>query len=90
MPELFLKRGSTTGRGGIASEHKIQSKTNRIIYKLCEAHGNIYAVMKKILDRMYGLKLGGVRAPLPNLVAEDESVVAQAQEMIENAIADCC
>ncbi len=90
MPELFLKMDSLIARGDIASAQKIQYKTNRIIYKMCEAHGNLYAVMKKILDRMYGLKLGGVRAPLPNLVAEDESVVAQAQEMIENAIADCC
>ena len=90
MPELFLKMDSLIARGDIASAQKIQYKTNRIIYKMCEAHGNLYAVMKKILDRMYGLKLGGVRAPLPNLAAEDESVVAQAQEMIENAIADCC
>ena len=39
---------------------------------MCEAHGNLYAVQKEILRRMYGLELGGVRAPMPNLACEDE------------------
>jgi len=54
---------------------------------MCEAHGNLYAVQKEILRRMYGLELGGVRAPMPNLACEDEKIVAQAQAMIEAAIA---
>ena len=62
-------------------------QADRIIYKMCEAHGNLYAVQKEILRRMYGLELGGVRAPLPNLIPEDEAVVAEAQKMIEEAIA---
>ena len=65
----------------------IQYQADRIIYKMCEAHGNLYAVQKEILRRMYGLELGGVRAPLPNLIPEDEAVVAEAQKMIEEAIA---
>ena len=36
---------------------------------------------------MYGLELGGVRAPLANLAPEDEAIVAEAQKMIEEAIA---
>jgi len=55
---------------------------------MCEAHGNLYAVQKEILRRMYGLELGGVRAPLPNLIPEDEAVVAEAQRMIEAAVAE--
>ena len=43
---------------------------------------SLYAVQKEILRRMYGLELGGVRAPLPNLIPEDEAVVAEAQRMI--------
>ena len=54
---------------------------------MSEAKGNLYAVMKEILRRMYGLELGGVRAPLANLAPEDEAVVAEAQKMIEEAIA---
>ena len=55
---------------------------------MCEAHGNLYAVQKEILRRMYGLELGGVRAPLPNLAPEDEAVVAEAQRLIEAAVAE--
>ena len=36
---------------------------------------------------MYGLELGGVRAPLPNLIPEDEAVVVEAERMIREAIA---
>ena len=43
---------------------------------MCEAKGNLYAVMKEILRRMYGLDLGGVRAPLANLAPEDEAIVS--------------
>ena len=71
---------------GIAAR-EIQYKADRIIYKMCEAHGNLYAVMKEILRRMYGLELGGVRAPLPGLIPEDEPIVAEAQKMIEDAVA---
>ena len=37
---------------------------------------------------MYGLELGGVRAPLPNLAESDDAVVAAAQTMIESALAE--
>ena len=71
----------------IEKARAIQYDADRIIYKMCEAHGNLYAVQKEILRRMYGLELGGVRAPMPNLACEDEKIVAQAQAMIEAAIA---
>ena len=74
-------------QGDIPAARAIQYKADRIIYKMCEAKGNLYAVMKEILRRMYGLELGGVRAPLANLAPEDEAVVAEAQKMIEEAIA---
>ena len=40
----------------IAEAMKIQYKADAIIYKMCEAKGNLYAVMKEILHRMYGLE----------------------------------
>ena len=64
-----------------------QFVSDRIIYKMCEAHGNLYAVQKEILRRMYGLELGSVREPMPALACEDDKIVAQAQAMIEAAIA---
>lgn len=87
MPELFIRMNELIEKGDIPTARAIQYKADRIIYKMCEAKGNLYAVMKEILRRMYGLELGGVRAPLANLAPEDEAVVAEAQKMIEEAIA---
>jgi len=87
MPELFLAMHRLVSEGKIVEARAIQYEANRIIYKMCEARGNLYAVQKEILRRMYGLELGGVRAPMPNLVPADEPVVAQAQAMIEAAVA---
>ena len=87
MPELFIRMNELIEKGDIPTARAIQYKADRIIYKMCEAKGNLYAVMKEILRRMYGLELGGVRAPLANLAPEDEAVVAEAQKMIEEAVA---
>ena len=87
MPELFIRMNELIEKGDIPTARAIQYKADRIIYKMCEAKGNLYAVMKEILRRMYGLELGGVRAPLANLAPEDEAVVAEAQKIIEEAIA---
>ncbi len=86
MPELFLKMYELVQAGEIPAARKIQYQADRIIYKMCEAKGNLYAVQKEILRRQYGLELGGVRAPLPNLMPGDEAVVAEAQKMIEDAV----
>ncbi len=86
MPELFLKMYELVKAGDIPAARTIQYKADRIIYKMCEAKGNLYAVQKEILRRQYGLELGGVRAPLPNLMPGDEAVVAEAQAMIEEAV----
>ena len=85
--ELFLKMNELIEKGDIPTARKVQYEADRIIYKMCEAHGNLYAVQKEILRRMYGLELGGVRAPLPNLIPEDEAVVVEAERMIREAIA---
>ena len=87
MPELYLAMNAHLEKGEIAKARAIQYEANRIIYKMCEAHGNLYAVQKEILRRMYGLELGGVREPMPGLIPEDEAIVAEAQAMIEAAIA---
>ena len=88
MPELFLKMNELLAKGDIDAARHVQYLADRIIYKMCEAQGNLYAVMKEILRRMYGLELGGVRAPLPNLAESDETVVTAARTMIENALTE--
>ena len=67
MPELFVKMDQLIRENNIAEAMKIQYKADAIIYKMCEAKGNLYAVMKEILHRMYGLELGSVRLPLAPL-----------------------
>ena len=87
MPELFLKMYELVHRGEMDAARALQYKADRIIYKMCEAHGNLYAVQKEILRRMYGLELGSVRAPLPGLALSDEAIVAEAERMIREAVA---
>ena len=85
--ELYLAMNDHINKGEIKEAQAIQYDADRIIYKMCEAHGNLYAVQKEILRRMYGLELGGVREPMPGLIPEDEPIIAEAQAMIEAAIA---
>ena len=87
MPELYNAMHRLVDEGRIAEARAIQYDANRIIYKMCEAHGNLYAVQKELLHRMYGLNLGSVRAPMPGLAPSDEAVVVEAQRMIEQAVA---
>ena len=87
MPELYLAMNEHINKGEVKEAQALQYEADRIIYKMCEAHGNLYAVQKEILRRMYGLELGGVREPMPGLIPEDEAIVAEAQAMIEAAIA---
>ena len=87
MPELYLKMDELVRIGSNASARTLQYEADRIIYKMCEAYGNLYAVQKEILRRMYGLELGGVRAPLPNLIPKDEAIVVETEKMIKEAIA---
>ena len=86
MPELFLKMYELVHKGEMDAARALQYQADRIIYKMCEAHSNLYAVQKEILRRMYGLELGGVRAPLPGLAPADEAVVAGAERMIRAAV----
>lgn len=88
MPELFLKMYELYQRGEMAAALKIQNQADAIIYKMCEAHGNLYAVMKEILRRNEKLDIGAVRKPLPALIPEDMPIVEAAAEMIQKAVAE--
>lgn len=85
MPELFLKMNELLAEGKLDEARKIQYDVNDVIYKMCEAHGNLYAVIKKILELNENLKLGSVRKPLASLAPEDMPVVEEAAAMIREA-----
>lgn len=90
MPELFLKMYQLVKAGEMETARQIQNDACRIIYKMCSGKGNLYAVMKAIIAKRGGPDIGGVRAPLANLIESDAAVVDEAAAMIDAAIAKYC
>lgn len=90
MPELFLKMYQLVKAGEVETARQIQNDACRIIYKMCSGKGNLYAVMKAIIAKRGGPDIGGVRAPLANLIESDAAVVNEAAAMIDAAIAKYC
>ena len=89
MPELFIKARKLFYDGKVKDAYLVQNEICRIIYKICEAHGNLYAVQKSILARK-GILCGGVRKPLPALIESDLPIVNEAAAMIDAAIEKYC
>ena len=89
MPQLFLKARERLYAGCLEEARQIQNEICRIIYAMCGAHGNLYAVMKGILKK-WGMDVGGVRKPLPGLIDSDLAVVDACAAQIEAAIVQYC
>lgn len=85
MPELFLKMDELVRAGQLEAAMPIQYAANSIIYKMCSAHGNMYAVIKAILKLNEGFDIGSVRAPLAELTTEDMKIVEETAQMIKDA-----
>ncbi|WP_276924741.1 dihydrodipicolinate synthase family protein [Faecalibaculum rodentium] len=85
MPELFLKMNEALENKDLDLARAIQYDVDAIIYKMCSAHGNMYAVIKAILKENEGLELGSVKAPLAPLCEADQKIVSEAAEMIREA-----
>lgn len=90
MPELYLELYRCVKSGDLAKALDIQNDCCRIIYKMCSAHGNMYAVIKEILRKLGGPDCGSVRAPLAELVEDDATVVEESVAMIQAAVAKYC
>ena len=87
MPELFLKADELLKEGKWDEARALQYDINEIIYALCACKGNMYGVIKAVLKKREGLDLGGVRAPLFNLVPEDMPLVDKAAALVDAAMA---
>ena len=87
MPELYLKIYELFGEGKIAEAREIQDACCHVIYKMCSAKGNMYAVIKGILRENGGIDIGGVRAPLYELQEEDRRIVRECAADIRELIA---
>ncbi len=86
-PELYLKLVELVEAGDFDTARALQYDINNIIYALCSCKGNMYAAIKAVLKKREGLELGGVRAPLVNLVPEDDSIIDKIVGMIDAACA---
>lgn len=85
MPELFLKANALFMESKFSEAREIQYDICRIIYAMCECNGNLYAVMKELLKRR-GMNIGGVRAPLTNIIADDNKQIDICEKMIQEAL----
>ena len=90
MPELFLKMDELIRAGKAEAACRIQYAANEIIYALCACHGNLYAVMKKVMELREGLLLGSVRAPLAPIAEADLPQIQKCAAMIDEAIRTFC
>ncbi len=90
MPELYLAIFRLFHEGRLEQGREIQNECCRIIYKMCSAAGNMYAVIKEIIRLQGGPDAGSVRAPLLELAPGDEAVVKESADMIAAAIAKYC
>lgn len=88
MPELFVKLNALIEAGDFENAGKLQNDIDEVIYTMCSANGNMYAVAKAALKKLSGIDLGGVRAPLLNLAEGDETVVAKTVSLVETAVAN--
>ena len=90
MPELYIGMRKELLAGNLQKAQEMQNEACRIIYKMCSAHGNMYAVIKEILRRTGGPDCGIVRAPLAELIDSDYPIVDQCVAMINAAIKKYC
>ena len=90
MPELYLKIYELFQQGKIAEAREIQDACCHVIYKMCSAKGNMYAVIKGILRENADLDIGSVRAPLYPLQEEDMPIVKACAADIRQLIGQYC
>ena len=90
MPELFIRIFQLYHEGKMETAREIQNECCRIIYEMCTAQGNLYAVLKEIIRINGGPDCGDVREPLYHLQEADKLIAASCAEKIRNAINKYC
>ncbi len=90
MPELYLKIFELFSQGKMEEAREAQNAACRIIYKMCTAHGNMYAVIKEIIRLQGGPDAGGVKAPLADLAEADLAICKETVDMIAEAVQKYC
>ncbi|MBE6776018.1 MAG: N-acetylneuraminate lyase [Ruminococcaceae bacterium] len=86
MPEVFVEMNKAIESGDFDRARRLQNAANEVIYTMCSAKGNMYAVAKAVLKMRTGKDFGSVRAPLLPLEQGDEKVVEKAFALVEKAL----
>ncbi len=86
MPEIYMAICDAVKCGDVRKAKELQNDACRIIYALCACHGNLYAVMKKVMELREGICLGSVRKPLPAIIPEDMPQIKKCIKMIDETI----
>lgn len=86
MPEVFVKMNEALAKGDFERARLLQDAADEVIYTMCSAKGNMYAVAKAVLKKRTGVDFGSVRAPLLSLEESDSEIVEKAYKLIETAI----
>ena len=90
MPKLYIRIRELFLEGKMEQAREIQNECCRIIYKMCSAKGNLYAVMKAAIVKMGGPDCGSVRLPLAPLAESDAPIVDETVAAITAAVAKYC
>ena len=90
MPEIYMEIFRAFREGDVARAQAIQNEACRIIYALCGCHGNMYAVIKEVMEQREGIKLGSVRKPLAALVQEDMPKIREIVRMVDETVGRYC
>ncbi len=90
MPELYIRIFELFHEGKIEEAREIQNECCRIIYEMCTAQGNLYAVLKEVIRINGGPDCGDVRDPLYHLQETDKPIAASCAEKIRNMINKYC
>ena len=83
MPRLYLKIYDLFCQNRISEARELMDDCRRMVYALCSAQGNMYAVIKGVLRINAGIDCGGVREPLYNLTPEDQTIVEECAKGIQ-------
>ena len=90
MPELYIRIFQLFHEGKMEEAREIQNECCRLIYEMCTAQGNLYAVLKEIIRINGGPDAGDVRDPLYHLQEADNAIAASCAEKIRSLIEKYC
>lgn len=85
MARLYLKLEDALENNNIKLAQEIQTTINEVIFKIINCEGNLYDIMKKVLEIKENILAGSVREPLPRASDGDTIVIDEIVSLITKA-----